>query len=596
MENLHRPAGSVQKGQKLNITLCLPRKAAAQNVFIYIHADGCEESAHKMCWSGIDRNMDIYSYVFCPCDTGLFWYNFSADGRVIGANNDSFIVEDNFFQLTVFDKIYESPEHLSGGIMYQIMVDRFYCEEAIKTRDDVVYRDDWGGVPGYQADTEGIVPNNDFFGGNIRGIIAKLDYLKSLNVSCIYLNPIFKANSNHKYDTADYKQVDPLFGTNEDLELLCSRAGEYGMSVVLDGVFSHTGSDSVYFDILGKYGDSGAYRSKESPYYSWYKFNRYPDDYECWWGIKILPNVNELDPSYNEFINGKDGIIRYWLKKGIAGWRLDVADELPDLFIERIAKGAKAEKKDALVLGEVWEDASNKVSYSMRRKYFLGTELDSVTNYPFKTAIIDFVQKGDSKTFTQRVNSIIRNYPPHVLNCLMNVLGTHDTTRILTALSDLDAHKMTKQERSEAFLIRHEKSIAFERLKCAVVLQYTLPGFPCVFYGDEAGMEGHEDPFNRRCYPWGSEDKSILEFYSALGKFRASRTEFKKGFLEFLSAPEGVVCYTREDGNGETSVVIVNMSEDEFELKTEGEWFDAFTGEKLTVLKAPKKSALLAHN
>ena len=192
-------------------------------------------------------------------------------------------------------------------------------------------------------------------------------------IICLYLNPIFEAHSNHRYNTADYRKIDPLLGTEEDFVELCAKAKAVGISVILDGVFSHTGSDSLYFNRNGRYGEhSGAYRDPDSPYREWYSFRRYPDDYESWWGFRTLPNVRETYPSYLDFIcNPNTGVLAKWLSLGASGFRLDVADELPDAFLDRVYQTVKSFGEDKVVIGEVWEDASNKISYGNRRHYLL---------------------------------------------------------------------------------------------------------------------------------------------------------------------------------------------------------------------------------
>ena len=234
--------------------------------------------------------------------------------------------EGDLFQLTVYAKEYETPDFLKGGVMYQIFPDRFY--NSGKPKENIpegrVLRDDWGGTPWYRPDHNGHVWNNDYFGGDLAGIQEKLPYLHELGVTCIYLNPIFEAHENHRYNTADYTKIDPLLGTNEDFSELCKAAKKLGISIILDGVFSHTGADSVYFNKYGRYPEAGAYQSQNSKYYDWYSFIDYPNVYEAWWGIDTLPNVNENDEDYTKFICGEEGIINYWLKQGAAGFRLDV--------------------------------------------------------------------------------------------------------------------------------------------------------------------------------------------------------------------------------------------------------------------------------
>lgn len=208
--------------------------------------------------------------------------------------------------------------------------------------------------------------NNDFFGGNFQGITEKLPHIASLGATVLYLNPISKAFSSHRYDTGDYKTPDPMLGTEEDFATLCQEARKLGIHVILDGVFSHTGSNSLYFDRYRAFGGHGAYADPQSPYRSWYQFYHYPDSYHCWWNFDTLPCVNKMDPTYLDYvIDGPDSVVAHWLRLGADGFRLDVVDELPDAFVLRLKRRIREIKPDALLIGEVWEDASNKIAYDL---------------------------------------------------------------------------------------------------------------------------------------------------------------------------------------------------------------------------------------
>ena len=254
----------------------------------------------------------------------------------------------------------------------------------------------------------------------------------------IYLNPISKSFSSHRYDTGDYKSPDPMLGTMADFTALCDAAHAKGIKVILDGVYSHTGSDSLYFNRKGSFPGIGAYQSKSSPYAGWYTFHSWPNRYESWWGFDTLPTVQKMHPDFVEYIiTGEDSVVAHWLRAGADGFRLDVVDELPDEFVLLLKRRIREIKPDALLMGEVWEDASNKEAYGHRRRYFVDGELDSVMNYPFRTAIMNFVRKMDGgEQLKNTVMSIAENYPPQVLSCCMTLLGSHDTPRILTALVD----------------------------------------------------------------------------------------------------------------------------------------------------------------
>lgn len=563
------PVGGVEAGAPFSLFV---RTADISRLDLILTKDG--ESPVRYPFSRRDGGFSIEMKVTTP---GLYFYRFEADGEEFFAGSDFRAVrgEGEEWQLTAYENVFSPPDFLDGKVMYQIFPDRF-CrgKKRYRTKAHADYRDDWGGTPKFDDPDRGIkVKYNDMFGGNLGGVTEKLDYLSSLGVGCIYLNPIFEAASNHKYDTGSYRRVDGDFGGRAALVRLINAAKKRGIKIILDGVFSHTGEDSVYFNRYGRYDGEGAYQSKDSPYYEWYDFRDYPDDYDCWWGIKTLPCVRENEKTFDEFINGEDGIIRSYMRLGIAGWRLDVADELPDRFLDRLAAAAKRENPSALVLGEVWEDASNKVAYSSRRRYLLGRQLDSVTNYPLMNAIIAFLRSGDAAPLARTVCMQINNYPPRVLKNLMNPLSTHDTVRVLTALSNA-APPEHKRDRANAPI--PDRSEAIKRLKAAAVLQYTLPGVPCIYYGDEAGMEGYEDPFNRRCYPWGGADEALVSHYRALGRLRA-RPELNGGEFALVSSAEGVFAFSRGKMN-----VVCNASEKAIDLG--GEKNDLVTGERLSSL------------
>jgi glycosidase len=363
---------------------------------------------------------------------------------------------------------------------------------------------------------------SDFAGGNLQGIREKLPYIQSLGVSVIYLNPIFMAASNHRYDTADYRRIDPMLGTEADFEALCRDAHDLGLRVVLDGVFSHTGKNSVYFDSEGHFGGGAVSKGAHSKYYEWYDFQEFPGKYTSWWGIESLPCVNELCPSYQEYMLGDDGVVAKWLRLGADGFRLDVADELPDEFILALRRRVKAVKPQAVVIGEVWEDASNKVSYGVRRAYFTGGELDGVINYPMRKAILAFAQGADDgSALAETVMTLAENYPAPALDCTMSVLGTHDTERIGTVLP----------ERAQR--------------RCAAFLQFALPGSPVIYYGDEAGLTGGADPMCRLPFPWGREDSSLQALYRQLSRLKNENPALRRGDIHFLQAADGCIRFLR---------------------------------------------------
>lgn len=513
---------------------------------------------------------------------GLYFYRFSFGNQflVCGGNLKGVLADptgdEGWFQLTVFNEKYHTPDWLKGGILYQIFPDRFCKTGTMSDIKGRMIRPDWGGIPSYKPDDKGKVRNDDFFGGTLEGIRTKLPYLKDLGVTAIYLNPIFEAASNHRYDTSDYMRIDPYLGTEQDLRNLTADAEKLGIRIILDGVFNHTGDDSVYFNKYGRYPSVGAYQSKDSPYYSWYTFQEYPDKYSSWWGIDILPELNENSESYQAFVYGENGVLRHWLDCGIGGYRLDVADELPDFFLKEVRKNVKETNPDAVIIGEVWEDASNKISYSKRREYLQGEELDSVMNYPLKDAIIHYMMTENAAALANTVRILRDHYPKQTLDCLMNILGTHDTARILTVLGGKTCY--TKDEMAVTRMTEREKAEAIKKLKTASLLQYTLPGVPCVYYGDENGMEGYIDPFCRQCFDWTHQNEDLLSHYRKLGRLRAEHSElFARGDFKELCVTNGLFIFRRTAGD-QSAYIFVNHSAEKYLLRLNGTFREYMSG------------------
>lgn len=531
----------------------------------------------------LEKKGDYFEGEISFSKVGLYFYRFKVNDTWLSQDED-FLGEltnnPRDFQLTVFDKNFVSPKWLNGGIIYQIFPDRFYCSTDDKPIDkERVYHYNKDDKPNFRPNEKGEVLNNDFFGGDLKGITEKLPYLKSLNVSVIYLNPIFKSFSNHRYDTGNYMEIDSMLGTKEDFLLLIESAKKLGIKIILDGVFNHTGSNSLYFNLDGKYDSNGAYQSKDSPYYNWYKFTLYPSKYDSWWGIKTLPALNKENEDYINFITGENGVIDTYTKMGIDGWRLDVVDELPENFSTKITSAIKKVNKDAVVIGEVWEDASNKIAYSKRRKYFLGKELDSVMNYPLKDAIIDFVLSGDSVAFSRTVKTLLDHYPKSVLDNLMNILSTHDTARIISALSNVSFANLKKEEKAQIVLTFEQYEFSKIRLKTASLLQFTLFGVPSIYYGDEVGMQGFFDPFNRCYFPWGKEDNELLSWYKKLGEIRSKYSAFSDGEFKEQYNQNGIYAFTRKDLESEVFIA-VNCGKNTASIEFSGSLTDLLTEKK----------------
>jgi len=555
-----KPFGTLTEGQKCEIKIHIPSSCRTVKAFLVFLKDGGDEYARfSMVKTSEQDGYDVFGCVFALAEPSLYFYYF-----FIETENESFSLyrqgydqtnmeQGDLWQLSCVPESYTVPKEYYGAVMYQIFPDRFYscgsCDTSSKLTPFWIHQNK-NDIPDYLPDGEGKVRNCDFFGGNIRGITSKLDYLKSLGVSVVYLNPIFKAWSNHRYDTADYLKTDELLGTEEDFSELCREAHLRGMKIILDGVFSHTGSNSVYFDKQNIFGN-GAYSSKASPYYSWYDFKVFPNDYTSWWGIDTLPCVNENEKSYRDFIiDGEDSVVAHWMKAGADGFRLDVADELPDEFIKSLRDRVKNIRCNSLVIGEVWEDASNKISYGKRRRYFTNGELDSVMNYPYRKSIIDYVLGADDgQALAETVMTIAENYPQSTQNVLMNILSTHDTERILTVFSPV-TRPSEKYERAGFTMPKDAMELALVRLKTAVFLQFILPGMPCIYYGDEIGTEGYEDPFCRSYFDWERvEGNELLNFYATLSDIRNNSDALKMGDVWVESLGEGRIAVKRAYGN-----------------------------------------------
>ena len=557
------PFGAQPVGQAIFFRICLPRQPHCSAAYLCVNALDAEDSLaspYSMFWAGMEgTDAEWWECHYTPDKAGIYAYWFTldtAEGRQVlvrEPDGKAAIQPGNTgerWQITCFEEDFKTPDWLAGGILYQIFPDRFSCSGLPKegVPADRIRHDSFEDMPVWQPDSTGEIRNNDYFGGDFKGIEQRLDYLASLGVTAIYLNPIFEAHSNHRYDTADYSRIDPLLGSEEDFRSLVRSAASLGIRILLDGVFSHTGADSVYFNREGRYGTCGAVQSKESPYFSWYRFSDWPTRYQAWWGFPTLPEVNETDPAFMAYITGEQGIVRGRIREGVYGWRLDVADELPDEFLDALRYAVKAENSEALLLGEVWEDASNKHSYGHLRRYLLGRQLDSVMNYPFREAILAFLRGGKAEDCRNRVMDIVENYPPQVTRLLMNSLSTHDTERILTMLEGEPTGAHDRAWQAAQRLTHEQRERGLRRMRLASALLYTLPGVPCIYYGDEAGMEGYRDPFNRGFYPWGQEDGALLHWYRRLGQLRRACKALQGDFVPLLA--EGSTLVYQRNGHG----------------------------------------------
>lgn len=473
-------------------------------------------------------------------------------------------------QILIYKRKYPQCTWLEGGIMYQIFVDRFARGEETPLSDGSIFNPDWdNGIPQFPAYPGAPLKNNMFFGGNFSGIIDKLPYLASLHVNCLYLSPICKATSNHKYDTGDYMEVDPSFGGEERLKQLIEKAKEYGIHIILDGVFNHTGDDSIYFNRYGKYPSVGAYQSKSSPYANWFTFEKFPDTYACWWGIAILPKLNLQNEEVRAFITGAGGVIEHYAQMGIDGFRLDVADELDDDFIASIKSKLASVSSQNVLYGEVWEDASCKIAYDTLKQYYWGKQLDGVMNYPLCQGILRYIKYGETGPLRYAIETVMRNAPKDIMHLQMNFLGTHDTERIISALSDISFEGKSNAEIAHLKLSHHEREVAKTRLKLAYLALITMPGVPMIYYGDEIGMEGYKDPFNRMPYPWKHQDIELLSYMQQILALRKHNSVYANGNIKVLHMDENAMLYLREN-NQSRHLIVINRGEIPMQLHING--------------------------
>ncbi len=582
--------GAFSSDAFLTLRLTVPRRLGASSPILRIHPDGEGDLDFDFEFVTTDAVNDVFELRFCPSELvggdGLLYYTYvfpNGHGAYFTEpyNNVDFELTDSDcarFAMLVYSSDFKTPEWLGQGVMYQVFVDRFRCGEGeVSYRSDSVIDPDWdNGVPQYGERSGSYVENNVFFGGNLWGVAEKLPYLVSLGVTVLYLNPVFEAKSNHKYDIGDYLKIDDGFGGEAAFENLLNEAKKLGVRVILDGVFNHTGDDSRYFDRFDRYG-GGAYYDESSPYSEWYKWKERPDEYECWWGVKIMPRLDHGNPDCRHFFTAAGGVAERYIKSGVSGWRLDVADELCDEFLDELRESVKSADPDAAIIGEVWENAAEKISYGQRRRYLRGAQLDSVMNYPLRNGIISFVREGDAARLYDVLVELYGSYPRQVCDRLMNIIGTHDTERILTVLGGRPDLGYDNAELASMRMTDEERSVAIAWLKMASTLQFTVYGIPSLYYGDEAGVEGYHDPFCRLPFPWGRENVELTEHYRLLGRLRREHICFDSGDFRVLSHGCGHIAYLREKENDRVIVAADRGRGTTLEL--DGRYRDALTGQ-----------------
>ncbi|WP_374512391.1 alpha-amylase family glycosyl hydrolase [Niveibacterium sp.] len=466
------------------------------------------------------------------------------------------------YRQTVYKPDFAVPDWAQDAIYYYIFPERF--RNGDKTNDPnpksdkylntaVEFHSNWLDKPYLPGSGDGsdATYNNDFFGGDLAGIIEKLDYIASLGANTLYINPVFAAGSNHKYDTADYKNIDPHFGTNSDFVKLTSEAAKRGLRVILDTSLNHSGSDSIYFDKFSRYPTLGAFEggsiNSSSPYASWYSFSTADPakPYDGWGGSLDMPNLNKNSLSFRDYAYGaSDSVAKLWMDRGIAGWRMDVAPWVPDDFWREWRIAVKGKDANALTVAETWFDAS---------KFFLGDEFDTTMNYIFRDAILAYANGGNAKDVYENIELMRENYPQQVFFALMNLVSSHDVARAL------DQFGYTSSTQSAASI-----GAAKQKLRLATFVQMAYPGSPSIYYGDEVGVTGGADPYNRATYPWadvgGTPDTTLLADFKSLTKMRQDNAVLRRGsFGAPLLIDSNVIVHGRSLGST-FAVVATNNS------------------------------------
>lgn len=430
----------------------------------------------------------------------------------------------------------KTPEWVKDAIFYQIFPDRFAKSERVAKPGNL---ESWNSPP----------TTRGYKGGDLLGITEKLDYLEDLGVNAIYFCPIFQSTANHRYHTSDYLQVDDILGGNSALKELLEAAHARGIKIMLDGVFNHTGRGFYQFT-------HALENDEKSPYLDWFHFTDFPvkaygkekPNYAAWWNIADLPKLNTDTPAVRQHIFE---VARYWIEFGVDAWRLDVPSEIDDdLFWQEFRNQVKKVNPDAYICGEIWEDGS---------RWLQGDQFDSVMNYLFTAACMGFfIPKNklvkdlikntsfdrrkmlyavSATQFDEKINSLLNLYHPEVTQVQLNLLDSHDTARFLsTAGEDLTA------------------------LKLATLFQFCYPGAPCIYYGDEIGMQGGRDPDCRRSFDWDETNwnKDLHAYFKEVVKLRKAHSALRRGVYESLSANDHLYVFGRRNEQ-EKLVIALNV-------------------------------------
>lgn len=540
----------------------------------------------------------------------------------------------NPYDLVVYKEGFTTPDWMKDAVIYQIFPDRFFngdlsnddAQTSSRGEEGYEFITDWSTFP---ENPEQAILNpesypenaflgdgswsNEIYGGDLRGIIERVEYLKALGVNVIYLNPVFSSISSHRYDTSDYTKIDPILGDLGDFKDLVKICEKYDMHLVLDGVFNHVSDDSVYFDryykFVGQEGKVGAYpfwayvyddisehgttleEAKKNAttyfkglgvtdftYTEWFDIytttlkdedgNVVKDEigdragkevynYDGWWGYDSMPVVKSTNGSEyqtaswaNEIIDGKDSVCNYWLIQGADGWRLDVANEVSDETWQRFRESVKALDSEHVIIGEIWDEAT---------QYLLGDMYDSVMNYVFRNAVLNFAKGGNASDSMKTLERIRELYPTEAFYAMMNLVGSHDTTRLLSYLDGIDDDRNQKEVEKAFPSYETTSDLAKQRQYLVAFLQMTYAGAPTLYYGDEIGMVGADDPDNRRAMTWGEGNKELVEWYATLASIRNAYSTLRTGSVEPVEVNEAVMAFVRKDGEN-TMLVLANNS------------------------------------
>lgn len=451
------------------------------------------------------------------------------------------------FKIAIYDPKRMPAEWTQGMLIYQIFPDRFANGD---TSNDHLMKGVYGHEPQFKAwgeRPEAPPLGRDFYGGDLRGVIDHLDYIAELGIDCIYFTPIFDAPTNHRYDAIDFMKIDPMLGTEADLVELLDKAHARGIKIVLDAVFNHCSSDSIYFDITNKFG-SGAYHSQESYYYRWFDFQEWPHQYRGWIGLGFMPEFVEC-PEMEEYFCGVGGVTAYWLEKGIDGWRCDVAFDNSDEFWRRFRKRIDAVKPEAYSVSELWLDSTH---------YLLGDTFNATMNYRFQWAARGFLGTDDltPTELDDRLSTWLRDTPPPAVRAQMNLVDSHDTGRILTVCGG-DAR----------------------RVRQILAFQLSYPGAPMIYYGDETGLEGDNAEDGRRSMPWDSLDHALIESYKRAIHFRRTSDALRLGDVEAVVIDDAQRVYAfRRYYRDEVVYCAFNAGDEKAQVRLpllDGTWRDA---------------------